>query len=220
MNVRELSCSFKKNPANSGGELLPKRGEFKVERPDQRDDSAIMESLPISSETRRWFAVYTAANHEKRVAQHLGVKKIETFLPLYSVTKRWKNRTTVKVEVPLFSGYVFTRIGPTERLRVIEVPMVYSIVSSGREPTPLPDSEIERLRSVLSAGQVHPFPYLKVGNRVRIRSGAFAGLEGIVVRTYGGLKVVLNVECIQKSVAVHVEADELESCGQSMTLSA
>jgi transcription antitermination factor NusG len=169
---------------------------------------------------RSWFAIYTASNHEKRVAQHLQMKEIETFLPLYSVTKRWKNRTTVKVELPLFSGYVFARITPTESSRVLQVPMVYSIVGNRREPAALPDAEIETLRAGLQGRQAHPFPYVKAGNRVRVRSGALAGMEGIVVRTYGSLSVVLSVEMIQKSIAVHVEADELESCAQSLPLSA
>jgi len=161
---------------------------------------------------RSWFAVYTATNHEKRVAHHLRVKEIETFLPLYSVTKRWKNRTKVKVEVPLFAGYVFVRIGLDEKVRVIEVPMVYSIVGTRGSPAALPDAEIESLRAGLVSRAAHPFPHAKVGNRVRIRSGPFAGWEGMVIRTYGGLSVVLTIEMLQKSVAVHVEADELEPC--------
>jgi transcription antitermination factor NusG len=98
-----------------------------------------------------WFAVYTASNHEKRVVQHLQARKIETFLPLYSVTKRWKNRTTVKIEMPVFAGYVFARIDPSERIRVIEVPMVYSLVGTRGVPTPLPDADIARLRTALQS---------------------------------------------------------------------
>jgi transcription antitermination factor NusG len=177
-------------------------------------------ALPISSGMPIWVAVYTASNHERRVAQHLQMKEIETFLPQYSVTKRWKNRTTVKVEMPLFSGYVFARIAPTERLKVLEVPMVYSIVGTKREPASLPDAEIERLRACLHGQRAYPFPYLKVGNRVRVRSGAFEGLEGMVVRTYGGLSVVVSIDMIQRSIAVHVEAHELESCAQVMKVSA
>jgi transcription antitermination factor NusG len=189
--------------------------------PSKNPGQEPMTTLPISNGTRSWFAVYTATNHEKSIAQHLRMREIETFLPLYSVTKRWKNRTTAKVDLPLFAGYIFVRIAPTERVRVLEVPMVYSVVGNRREPTPLPDDQIEGLRVALQGGQAHPFPYVKVGNRVRVRSGAFAGLEGVVVRTYGGLSVVLSVDMIQKSVAVHVEADELESCGRTdMALSA
>jgi transcription antitermination factor NusG len=187
-------------------------------QPNQNHADLPMTTLPMLKAMCSWFAVYTASNHEKRVAQHLRMKEIETFLPLYSVTKRWKNRTTVKIELPLFAGYVFARFSPTECVRVLEVPMVYSIVGNRRELAPLPDAEIERLRTALQGRQAYPFPYVKVGNRVRIRSGALAGLEGVVVRTYGSLSVVLSVDMIQKSIAVHVEADELESCPQGMTL--
>jgi transcription antitermination factor NusG len=176
--------------------------------------------LPVTqlvNGTRSWFAIYTASNHEKSVAQRLRAKDVETFLPLYSVTKRWKNRTTVKVELPLFAGYVFARIGLNEKLRVMEVPMVYSIVGTKGNPTALPDCEIESLRAGLNCRQAHPFPYAKVGNRVRIRSGPLAGLEGTVVRIYGALSVVLTIEMIQKSVAVHVEADELEPCPEAVS---
>jgi transcription antitermination factor NusG len=187
-------------------------------QPNENHANAPMTTLSISNEIRSWYAVYTASNHEKRVAQHLQMKEIETFLPLYSVTKRWKNRTTVKVELPLFSGYVFARIAPRESIKVLETPMVYSIVGNRRELSPLPDAEIEGLRAGLQGRQAHPFPYVKVGNRVRIRSGALAGMEGIVVRTYGSLSVVLSVDMIQKSIAVHVEADELEWCAQGRIL--
>ena len=171
-----------------------------------------LRNAQVATEVRRWFAIYTASKHEKRVAQHLEMKDIETFLPLYSITKRWKNRTTAKLELPIFPGYVFARFSATQRTRVVEVPMVYSIVSSRGSPTPVPDEEVARLRAALEARQAHPYPYVKIGNRVRVRSGPLVGLEGIVVRTYGGLSVVLSVDMIQKSVAVHVEADELESC--------
>jgi transcription antitermination factor NusG len=173
---------------------------------------AFSQVTQIMNGTRRWFAVHTASNHEKSVAQRLRAKDVEIFLPLYSVTKRWKNRTKAKVDLPLFAGYVFARIGPGEKLRVVEVPMVYSIVGVKGHPTALPDAEIESLRAGLIERQARPYPYATVGKRVRIRSGPLAGLEGTVIRVYGGLNVVLTIEMIHKSVAVHVEADELEPC--------
>lgn len=168
--------------------------------------------LPVDGEPlRHWFALYTAPNHEKKVEEHLRMKGIEAFLPLYAVTRRWRNRTTVKVELPLFDNYVFARIARTEKVRVLEVPMVYSIVSNRREALPVPDAEIEALRSGLHLRQVTPHPYLKVGARARIRSGPLAGMEGVVLRQDGGLRIVLNVEAIMRSIAVHVNADELET---------
>jgi len=82
----------------------------------------------------------------------------------------------------------------------------------------LPDGEIEQLRVALQGRQAHPYTYVKVGHRVRVRSGAFAGFEGIVVRTYGGLSVVLSIDLIQRSIAVHVDADELEPCAPGLAV--
>ena len=166
------------------------------------------------AEDRRWFALYTAPNHEKRVEQQLRMKGVEPFLPLFTVTKRWKNRTTVKVESPLFTGYVFARIGTGERARVLEIPSVLWIVGNAQGPASLPDAEIEALRSGLHLRQVDPYPYLKTGNRARIRSGAFAGLVGIVVRRDEQLRIVLSLDLIECSIAVHVTADELEPCSE------
>jgi len=159
---------------------------------------------------RRWFALYIVRNHEKRVDDHLRNRELESFLPLYSITRRWKNRVNAKLELPLFPGYVFVRIADSERVRVLQVPGVVSIIGNGRELLPLPDVEIETLRRGIGLRQVDPHPFLQVGNRVRICSGPFAGLTGIVIRRDSKLRVVLSLELIQRSVAVHVTSDEVE----------
>jgi transcription antitermination factor NusG len=164
------------------------------------------------AQARHWYAVYTASNREKRVEHYLRMKGIDVFLPLYSITKRWKNRVTTKVELPLFTGYLFVRIAPTERVRVLEAPAVVALVGNGREPLALPDEEIDTLRSGLRLRQVDPYPYLKVGQRARIRSGALAGLQGVIVRKDDRLQVVVSIDGIMRSFAVHVHADEVELC--------
>jgi len=166
----------------------------------------------MTKPARNWFALYTTSNHEKKVEQYLKMKDIETFLPLYKVTRRWKNRTTAKLELPLFSCYVFAKFARSERTRVLAAPNLYYIVGNGRGPTPLPDEEIETLRSGLQLRQGHPYAYVKVGARVRIRSGPLAGLKGVVVREDKQCRVVLSLDLIMKSIAVHVRADELEAC--------
>jgi len=171
----------------------------------------------IDSETpRNWFAVYTVSNHEKRVQQHLQVRDIETFLPLYAVTRNWKNRTTVKLDLPLFTSYVFVRIARTESSQVLAVPNVVFMVGDGRRALPLPDKEIEALRSGLQLRKVDPYPYVKVGARARVRSGPLTGLEGIVVRKDDQLRVVMSLDLIRKSIAIHVTADELEPCAPAI----
>jgi transcription antitermination factor NusG len=158
-----------------------------------------------------WFAVYTNARHEKRVAEYFGQRQIEYFLPLYHVLHKWKNGCNAKLELPLFPGYIFVRIQPHKRVPVLEVPGVLSIVGgAGCNPAPLADSEMDVLRAGLSVRRAEPHPLLAIGQRVRIRSGALAGLEGIVLRRKGGFRVVLTLTLTMQSVAVEVNGEELE----------
>jgi transcription antitermination factor NusG len=159
----------------------------------------------------KWFAVYTSPRHEKRVAQYLNVREIEHYLPLYHPRHRWSDGSTVTLDLPLFPGYIFVRIDRTERVRVLEVPGVLKVVGgTGRQPAALPDAEIDALRSGLSLRRAEPHPLLTIGQRARIRSGALAGMEGVVVRQKGSLRVVLTVDLIMQSIAVEVDGTELE----------
>ncbi len=158
-----------------------------------------------------WFAVFTSPRHEKRVQQHLGQRRIDHFLPVYRSLRKWRNGMKVLLDLPLFPGYIFVRIKRTERVRVLEVPGVLAIVGgTAGEMAPLPEAEIDALKSGLHLRQAEPHPLLTAGRRVRIRAGALAGLEGIVVRKKNCLRVVLTLDAIMQSVAVEVDAEELE----------
>ena len=161
-------------------------------------------------ESPKWFAVYTTPRHEKAVARHFEFRRIESFLPLYMEMHRWKNGCRVNVEQPLFPGYIFARIGRRDSTQVLSVPGVLLIVGSGREPLALPDLEIEALRSGLHLRKFEPHPYLVVGEKARIKSGSLAGMVGVLARKKNSLRVVLTLELIMRSVAVEVDADELE----------
>jgi transcription termination/antitermination protein NusG len=166
--------------------------------------------IVVGASSRNWFAAYTNSHHEKRVAEHLAKRQIESFLPLYSAQRRWRNGCKVILDLPLFPGYVFARIDRRERVRVLEVPGVLSLVGFGREPAPLPDHEIEALRSGLGLRKIEPHPYLVIGKRVRIKAGALAGMEGVLVRKKNNFRVVLTLDMIMQSVAVEVDADDVE----------
>ncbi len=157
-----------------------------------------------------WFAAYTNSHHEKRVASYLGKRQIESFLPLYATRNRWKNGCEMKLELPLFLNYVFVHIDPRERARVLEVPGVLSLVGFGRSLAPLPDFEIEALRSGAGQRKIEPHPYLVLGERVRIKAGAMLGMEGVLVRKKNNFRVVIALDAIMRSVAVEVDADDLE----------
>ena len=157
-----------------------------------------------------WYAAYTSANREKRVAQQLGAWEVEYFLPLYASIRRWKDRR-VELELPLFPGYVFVRILLGDRLRVLQVPGLAQLVGFGGVPAALPAEEIEALRSSLAHGvRAEPHPFLAKGRRVRVKAGPLTGVEGILTRRRNRARFVLSVEPIQRSVAVEVDVADLE----------
>ncbi|SRR6266567_2357906 len=162
-------------------------------------------ALPAFWAEQHWYAAYTCARHEKRVAAELGMREVEHFLPLYSSVRRWKDRR-VQLEFPLFPGYVFVRLALCDRLRLVQIPSVVRLVGFGGLPTALPDTEMETLRSGLCHGmRAEPHPFLTVGRRVRITGGPFAGLEGVLKRKRNSLRVVVSLSLIQCSVAVDVD---------------
>jgi transcription antitermination factor NusG len=162
----------------------------------------------------KWFAVYTISRHEKRVAQHLTQREIEFYLPLYRSQRKWSDGSRVTLELPLFPGYLFVRIKRTERVRVLDVPGALAVVGgTGREPVALPDDAVEALRAGLHLRRAEPHPLLTVGQRARIRSGALAGMEGVVMRMKNSFRVILTLEHIQRSIAVEVSGDDLEPVG-------
>ena len=158
----------------------------------------------------RWFAVYTTPRHEKAVARQFRARHLETFLPLYRSLHRWKNGCRVNVEQPLFPNYVFVLAERSDYVRVLQTPGVLSLVGSGREPSPLATHEIESLRAGLPTRYFEPHPYLVVGKKVRIHSGALAGLAGVLVRKKNSLRVVLSLDLIMQSVSVEIGIGEIE----------
>jgi transcription antitermination factor NusG len=168
-------------------------------------------STAAPAESQAWLAVYTTPRHEKRVAQHLRTREIEHFVALYRADRRWNDGSRVTLELPLFPGYVFVRIPMARRFRVLDIPgVLYIVGGTGKEPAMLPEADIEVLRNGLSQCRAAPHPYLTAGQRAIIRSGPLTGMEGIVVRTKSGCRVVLTLDLIRESIAVEVGSEDLE----------
>lgn len=162
--------------------------------------------LPQAYVEPSWYAAYTSANHEKRVAEQLAHRSVEHMLPLYAVSRRWKDRW-VDLQLPLFPGYVFVYLALQNRLLVSSIPGVACLVGAGRTPTAIADEDMASLRLVMGQGmRVQPHPYLTVGRRVRITAGALAGYEGVLIRRRGKQRVVLSIDLIRQSMVV--DADE------------
>jgi transcription antitermination factor NusG len=165
--------------------------------------------LPAQYLEQRWYAAYTCANHEKRVAEQLAQRSIEYFLPLYESVRRWKDRG-VRLQLPLFPGYVFVRLALQHRLQVLQIRSVVRLVGFDGLPTPLGDDEIEGLRNGLAHRlRAEPHPYLTVGRRIRIIRGPLEGCEGILLRKKGKFRVVLSIDLIMRSIAVDVGAEDI-----------
>lgn len=159
---------------------------------------------------RRWYAVCTFPQHEKAAAKQLELRGIELFLPTYETVRVWKNRQKMRLTLPLFPSYLFAHISARERGMVLGSPGVIQIVGRSRQPVPVPDAEIEFLRSRLERQRVTPFTELVAGERVRIRSGVMEGVEGTLVRQSGSLRFVLTVTLINQHAAIEVDGEDLE----------
>ena len=175
---------------------------------------AIAQQIPdLDTQVANWYAAYTNARHEKVVAQQLQQRQVETFVPLYRSWHRWKDRRK-QVELALFPSYVFVRIAAQERLRVLQVPGVVHMVSFNGQLAALPEDEINALRSGLNNDVcAEPYPYLRIGRRVRVVSGPMAGTEGILSRKKDKCRVVISIDVLMRSIAVEVDGADLEAVG-------
>ena len=153
-----------------------------------------------------WFAIQVKTTHEKRVTSLLDYHGHEWFLPLYKVRRRWSDRIK-QIELPLFPGYVFCRYPPHARASILKIPSVTRIVGIGYVPIPIDQQEIIAIQRVLGAGfGVFPHPFLQVGLRVRIESGALHGLEGLIADVRRRDRLILSVTLLQRSVAVEIDS--------------
>jgi transcription antitermination factor NusG len=160
----------------------------------------------------QWYAIHTRAQHEKAVALRLQSAGITTFLPLVPEVHRWSDRRKV-VEMPLFSCYTFARLtlAPETWGKVMQVSGVLRFVGIRGQGVPIPDAQIESIRGLLTSQQPYTaYPFLKIGQRVRIRGGSLDGVQGILVARDGNRSLVISVEPIQRSLAVRIDGYHFE----------
>jgi len=159
-----------------------------------------------------WFAIQTRSRHEKKVADEIQQKGISSFLPLVTRLHRWSDRQK-EVQLPLFPGYVFVRTPPSDKVRisVLQTPGVARFVGSQGHGTPIPDKQIEDIRSILDKNvPFELYPFIEINQRVRIRGGALDGVEGTLVAKNLDQSLVVSIDLIQRSVLVRVTGYELE----------
>jgi transcription antitermination factor NusG len=154
-----------------------------------------------------WFALRVRSNYERITSTILRGKGYEEFAALYLTKRRWSDRLK-EVELPLFPGYVFCRFDPEQRLPILTTAGVVHIVGVGNRPAPVDQGEIAAVKAVIRSGlPARPWPFLHVGERVRVECGSMKDVEGIVVSLRKELRLVISVTILQRSVAVEIERD-------------
>jgi transcriptional antiterminator NusG len=157
----------------------------------------------------RWYAVWTRSRHEQVVRSQLDEKNIAAFLPTMARWSRWKDRKK-RIEVPLFPGYVFARFDAAARLAVLKCSGVVSIVSFNGEPAPVPDHEIDGIRTLVeSTLPFDPCPTIKTGMLVEVAHGPLKGVVGRLTRKGSQSRLVLSVDLIGQGVSVQVDAADV-----------
>jgi transcription termination/antitermination protein NusG len=168
--------------------------------------------VPVAKADGSWYALQTRARHEKTIAERLREQGVTSFLPLVSEVHRWSDRRKT-VELPLFSCYIFVKLLPTneDRLRACRISGVFGIVGVRGEGIPIPDEQIEAVRTLVTEQlQWSEHPFLKIGQRVRIRGGSMDGVEGILTARNGDRTLIISVDAIQRSLAVRIEGYDVE----------
>lgn len=167
-------------------------------------------SITHSPESCAWYAVYTRARHEKRVAGQLAERSVECFLPMYRSARRWNDRSRL-VELPLLPGYLFIRIALRDRLLALQIPSVVRMLEFHGQPVAVPEAEVQQIRDALhSSLRMEPHPYLRTGSRARVTRGPLEGTEGYIVRHKSTFRVVISLHLLLRSVAVELDAADLQ----------
>lgn len=158
----------------------------------------------------RWYAVRAFARREKTLVEHLKLRGVDALLATYVAIRRRKNRTTAAVELPLFPGYLFVHTSLNDRMQILSTPGVISIVGFGPRPTPVDDAEIDLLTNRITQLDPMPYPNMRIGDRVRVKSGPLAGAHGVLIRRKNNLRLVISMNLIMQSVSVDVDGADIE----------
>jgi transcription antitermination factor NusG len=162
-----------------------------------------------SSNNFSWFALQIRSRWEGTTAGLLRGKGLETLMPTYTSKRKWSDRFKV-VESPLFPGYVFCRFDVHNRLPVLITPGVISVVGRGKTPVAVDDAEIRSIQAAIASGiHMEPWPYVEIGERVRVKDDVLDGMEGIITSFKGSHRVVISVTLLRRSVALEIDRSRI-----------
>jgi transcriptional antiterminator NusG len=157
----------------------------------------------------RWYALQVRTRFEKVVAQHAANRGFEEYVPMYRSQRRWSDRVK-QIATPLFPGYVFSKFDINERLPLLMIPGVMSIVNFGGVPFAIPEIEIRAVQDVVGSGlNYEPWPFSAIGQPVQVKFGPLKGLEGRIVEVKKNYRLVISVTLLNRSVSVEIDRDSV-----------
>jgi len=157
----------------------------------------------------RWYALHVRSRFEKVVSRNLQSRGYEEFLPTYQRKHQWSDRVK-EIELPLFPGYVFCRFNVNDRLPVLTIPGVHSIVGIGRSPSAIEEQQLGDIKLVMASGfRVEPWPFLSVGQTVKVEKGAMVGVTGTIIKVKNTDRLVVSIHLLQRAVAVEIDRESV-----------
>ena len=163
----------------------------------------------------QWHVVYTRSHCEQLVYDQLVAKGFQLFLPKVATWSKYRGSRRV-CHAPLFPSYLFLH-HVVDKFSYIDVRKARGVVNVLGERwdslAVVPDAEIEAIQTVVrSQVPVFSHPYLRAGQKVRIKRGPLTNLEGVLIQTQPdkGL-LVISVELLQRSVAIKVDCTTVEA---------
>ena len=157
---------------------------------------------------REWFVLHVKPRTEKKVESFLRTYGYFRYLPCWTKVTRVQRRKVV-TELPLFPGYVFTRLLPDERMKMLKTNLIVRAISVTE-----PRTMVHQLRQVARALRgkrpvkvVHSF---KAGDYVRVTHGPFRGVEGYIKREGAQASLVMNVEILGQAVETMISPEDVE----------
>jgi transcription antitermination factor NusG len=172
------------------------------------------------NERGEWYAIHSRSNFEKRIVRELERKGVHAYLPAYEEIHQWKDRKK-RVDLPLFPGYVFAHFtdGPATRLHILQTAGVVRILGHGSGIEPVPESQIDAVRTILRSGAAYSVhPLLRKGVRVRVVRGTLCGLEGVLARIKKQSRLIVSIPLLNQSVATEVNASDVEPVGHGQDI--
>lgn len=168
----------------------------------------LLDGLAAEPSDRRWWVLYTKVHQEKALSRQLLGREMPYYLPLVEKTSRWRGRRFVSM-VPIFAGYVFLYGNEQERVWSLTTNRISRVLA-------VPDldglaNDLRRLQRLIASGAPLTIEKrLARGDRVRVRYGPLAGLEGVVLRRDGASRLLVAVNFLQQGASAEIEDHLLE----------